>query len=112
MKRILISLSIAALAMAGCARQPKAPTAANVPAPEYAQFSEGLIDDITPEGWLKEILVRQQEGLTGHPEAMAYPYDSCLWAGELSRDSESRGSDWWSHVLLLYLKALHYLLHL
>lgn len=62
---------------------------------QYAAFSEGLIDDIVPEGWLKEILQRQRVGLTGHPEAMAYPYNSCLWAGELKRDSERRGADWW-----------------
>ena len=68
---------------------------ADVPAPPYAAFSEGLIDKIQPEGWLLEILERQRDGLTGHPEAMAYPYNSVLWAGKLERDSESRGADWW-----------------
>ena len=67
----------------------------DIPAPPYASFSEGLIDKIQPEGWLKEILERQRDGLTGHPEAMAYPYNSVLWAGKLERDSESRGADWW-----------------
>ncbi|MBP5635790.1 MAG: glycoside hydrolase family 127 protein [Bacteroidales bacterium] len=54
-----------------------------------------MIDRIQPEGWLKEILQRQADGLSGHPEAMAYPYNTVLWAGELERDSESRGADWW-----------------
>lgn len=80
----------------------------------YARFSEGLIDNIQAEGWLKEILVRQREGLTGHPEAMAYPYNSCLWAGELERDSESRGADWWRFEQTAYyldgLTRLGYLL--
>ena len=66
-----------------------------IPAAPYAAFSEGLIDKIQPQGWLKEILERQRDGLTGHPEAMAYPYNSVLWAGTLERDSESRGADWW-----------------
>ena len=67
----------------------------DIPAPPYATFSEGMIDKIQPQGWLKEILERQRDGLTGHPEAMAYPYNSVLWAGKLERDSESRGADWW-----------------
>ena len=66
-----------------------------MPAAPYTVFSEGMIDRIQPEGWLKEILQRQADGLSGHPEAMAYPYNTVLWAGELERDSESRGADWW-----------------
>lgn len=82
--------------------------------PGYACFTEGLIDNIKPQGWLKDILVRQREGLTGHPEAMAYPYNSCLWAGELARDSEKRGADWWRFEQTAYyldgLTRLGYLL--
>lgn len=73
----------------------KAQPKQQAPAPAFAAFSEGMIDNIKPEGWLKEILERQRDGLTGHPEAMAYPYNTCLWAGELKRDSEKRGADWW-----------------
>lgn len=71
------------------------PCATDIPAPEYAVYTEGLIVDIEPHGWLAEILHRQKEGLTGHPEAMDYPYNSPLWAGEIKRDSDSRGADWW-----------------
>jgi len=83
-------------------------------APAYAAFHEGLIDKIQPEGWLREILERQRDGLTGHPEAMAYPYNSVLWAGELKRDSENRGADWWRFEQTAYyldgLTRLGYLL--
>ena len=48
-------------------------------------FQEGLIADITPKGWLLEFLQRQKTGLTGHPEALSYPYNTCLWAGEIPR---------------------------
>lgn len=58
--------------------------------PQYAVFTDGLHDDIVPGGWLKEILVRQDNGLSSHPEAMSYPFDSKLWVGELKRDTESR----------------------
>ena len=71
------------------------PRATDIPAPEHAVYTEGLIADIEPHGWLAEILRRQKEGLTGHPEAMDYPYNSPLWAGEIKRDSDSRGADWW-----------------
>lgn len=79
------------LTLAGCAK--KAVT--TVPVAPHAVFAEGMIDKIQPEGWLKEILERQRDGLAGHPEAMAYPFNTVLWAGELERDSESRGADWW-----------------
>lgn len=68
----------------------------------YALYGEGLHADIQPEGWLKEILVRQDSGLTSHPEAMSYPFDSKLWVGELERDSESRGADWWRYEQTAY----------
>lgn len=108
-------MTFLALALAvACARVPEQPVQEFVPAPPHAAFSEGMIGNITPEGWLKEILCRQRDGLTGHPEAMAYPYNSCLWAGELSRDSESRGSDWWRYEQTAYyldgLTRLGYLL--
>ena len=101
--RILLFSCIIALA-SGCAgnKLSQQPVPEYVPAAPYAVFSEGMIGNITPEGWLAELLKRQNEGLTGHPEAMAYPYDSCLWAGELSRDSESRGSDWWRYEQTAY----------
>jgi hypothetical protein len=48
-------------------------------------FQEGLIADIKPKGWLLEFMQRQKTGLTGHPEALSYPYNTCLWAGEIPR---------------------------
>ena len=70
-----------------------------VPLATYAKFGEGLHNEIEPQGWLKEMLVRQDSGLTSHPEAMSYPFDSKLWVGELERDSESRGADCWCKEL-------------
>ena len=103
-----------ALLLAGCSNDVPEVRSADVPAPPHAVFSEGIIADIEPQGWLLEMLERQRDGLTGHPEAMAYPYDSCLWAGELERDSESRGADWWRYEQTAYyldgLARLAYLL--
>ena len=91
MKKLFL-LAISLLLLAACGKKAENST---VPAAPYTVFSEGMIDRIQPEGWLKEILQRQADGLSGHPEAMAYPYNTVLWAGELERDSESRGADWW-----------------
>lgn len=75
---------------------------------------EGQIANIKPKGWLLEMLNRQNSGLTGHPEALSYPYNSCLWAGEISRNTESYGSNWWRYEQTAYytdgLLRLGYLL--
>lgn len=72
-------------------------------AQEYSIFREGLIGNIKPSGWLKECLERQANGLTGHPEAMAYPYNTCLWAGEIERKNENPvAKDWWRYEQTAY----------
>lgn len=69
----------------------------------YSVFHEGLIASITPKGWLMEFLQRQKTGLTGHPEAMAYPYNTCLWAGEIPRVNENPDAkDWWRYEQTAY----------
>ena len=103
MKRLTFILAIlGGMLLTGCKSDAPAVQAADVPAPPHAVFEEGLIADIEPQGWLLEMLQRQRDGLTGHPEAMAYPYDSPLWAGELKRDSENRGADWWRYEQTAY----------
>ena len=76
-------------------------------------FQEGLIADITPKGWLLEFLQRQKTGLTGHPDALSYPYNTCLWAGEIPRNGDY-GQDWWRYEQTAYytdgLLRLGYLL--
>ena len=99
MKRLPLVLLVFSLFLA-CGREGgKAPLAGapDIRVAPYAAFAEGLIGDITPEGWVREILQRQKDGLTGHPEAMSYPFDSCCWAGnlEMSKNPHYWGSDWW-----------------
>lgn len=82
-------------------------------AQQYAAFKEGFIRDITPKGWLLEFLNRQKTGMTGHPEALSYPYNTCLWAGEIPRNG-NYGQDWWRYEQTAYytdgLLRLGYLL--
>lgn len=80
----------------------------------FAQpWRESSLRDIWPEGWLLERLSTQKEGLTGHPEALSYPYNTCLWAGEIPRMG-THGQDWWRYEQTAYytdgLLRLGYLL--
>lgn len=68
----------------------------------YGTYSEGLISDVTPTGWIEEFLSRQRSGLTGHPDAMDYPYNTCLWAGEIPRNTPDYGSSWWRYEQTAY----------
>jgi hypothetical protein len=99
MRRITLLISAFSLFLACSVEGGKAPVAVApaIPVAPHAVFAEGLISDITPEGWVREILQRQKDGLTGHPEAMSYPFDSCCWAGnlEMSKNPHYWGSDWW-----------------
>ena len=113
MKRLLYFLCPVLLSAGlfyGCA------PAANKPyeAPSYAEFTEGLIDDIHAEGWIEEFLHRQRTGMTGVPESMSYPYNTCLWAGNITRNPEEHGEDWWRYEQTAYytdgLLRLGYLL--
>ena len=84
-------------------------------AQDHATFREGYIGSISPQGWLREFLERQASGLTGHPEAMAYPYNTCLWAGEIQKQNANPDAkDWWPYEQTAYytdgLLRLGYLL--
>lgn len=103
MKRVISALLLMLLSLTAGAQPP------------HAAYQGGMDVDITPRGWIEEFLLRQQSGLTGHPEALSYPYDSCLWAGEIGRNTETYGSDWWRYEQTAYysdgLLRLGYLLN-
>ena len=62
----------------------------------YGKFEDGMLSHVRPAGWLETACRVQVGGLTGHPEALSYPYDSCLWAGDISREG-GHGSGWWRY---------------
>ncbi|HEY3761488.1 MAG TPA: beta-L-arabinofuranosidase domain-containing protein [Verrucomicrobiae bacterium] len=65
----------------------------------HDHFREISPSDITPDGWLREFLVRQQEGLTGHYTVQGYPFTIDFWAGETNADNKS----WWPYEQSGYL---------
>ncbi|MBE6232505.1 MAG: glycosyl hydrolase [Bacteroidales bacterium] len=64
-------------------------------------WEETGLRDIHPDGWLKEYLQSQKDGLTGHPEALSYPYNTCLWDGEIPRMG-THGRIWWRYEQTAY----------
>ena len=48
-----------------------------------------------------EYLQTQKVGLTGHPEALSYPYTTNLWDGEIPRMGK-HGRDWWRYEQTAY----------
>ena len=67
----------------------------------HAKFTDGMLSKTRPAGWLARACKTQSEGLTGHPEALSYPYDTCLWAGEIPRMGK-HGRDWWRYEQTAY----------
>ena len=57
MKRNIVLVSIAAAFLLSCSSRQQADISFNV-------FTEGLIDDISADGWLEEYLSRQKSGMT------------------------------------------------
>ena len=64
-------------------------------------FTDGNLANTRPQGWIADWLERQRDGMTGHPEALSYPYDSCLWAGTIERQGD-HGSAWWRYEQTAY----------
>lgn len=51
--------------------------------PYYGVFRELPVTDIAPDGWLKQFLERQRDGLALHRDASGFPFNTCLWNGKI-----------------------------
>ena len=91
----IFTFSISLLFLIGCSNQSKT-SSEN---PEYTTFNKLKISEIHPEGWIKEFLVRQKEGLTGHIEVAGYPYDTKMWATDKIKGSTKA---WWPYEQTAY----------
>jgi hypothetical protein len=92
---IAVLLIVLAGSVAGLtSRQPAAPEPGHFKVKYYGRFSELPVGTVQPRGWIQKWLERQADGLTGHPENMSYPYDTCLYAGTIPPAPYT--NKWWS----------------
>jgi uncharacterized protein len=63
----------------------------------HGKFAELPVGSVTPRGWIKGWLERQADGLTGHPENLAYPYDTCMYAGKIPPPPVKQPALWWPY---------------
>lgn len=56
----------------------------------YGALREVPITDITPQGWLAELLQRQRNGLGLHHAVSGDPFDTCLWNGKMPHQTWDR----------------------
>jgi len=63
----------------------------------FGRFSELPVGAVKARGWIGGWLGRQLAGLTGHPENMAYPYDTCMLAGKIPPPGVKHGENWWPY---------------
>lgn len=80
------------------------------------------IKDIAPQGWLKEFLTRQMQGLTGHLDEICEPFSKVKWGtADVKEDKYDKCADdlynntnWWGYEQVAYwvdgyLKTCHLL---
>jgi uncharacterized protein len=63
----------------------------------HAVFRELQLGSVIPEGWLRQEMINQANGFTGHQPEFCFPFDRHYWAGnERGQDQESRhGGIFW-----------------
>jgi hypothetical protein len=99
LKSILsVGIAFLGLLIAVSQAQPASP-------PKYfGRFQELPFGAVQPRGWIQNWLENQAQGLTGHPENLCYPYDTCLYAG-LIPPPAVKGKwwkEWWPYEQSAY----------
>lgn len=70
---------------------------------DYDKLEEIPVSEIQPQGWLKELLVRQRNGLGLNRNVSGYPYNTCLWEGIIPPGGNPIAQRWWPYEQTAYL---------
>jgi len=72
--------------------------------PYYGKLSELPVGSVQPRGGIRPGRVRQSQGLTGHPENLDYPYDTCMFAGLIPPPAikDAYWKPWWPYEQSAY----------
>lgn len=68
----------------------------------FGTFSELGIGQVTPRGWIRELLERQRDGLGRNHAVSGYPYDTRLWTTKIP-SLNPKGKGWWPYEQTGYL---------
>ena len=64
-------------------------------AAHYGKFREVSVTSIAPEGWLRELLLKQRSGLTGNLDRTLEPFTYATW--NTLEPTPFEGTDWWPY---------------
>jgi len=106
-RRLVAGVLAAGVAYTGMAQaEPVAdlPVPGQFKATYFGKFSELPVGSVQPRGWLQQWLERQAQGLTGHPENLDYPYDTCMFAGLIPPPAikDKYWKAWWPYEQSAY----------
>jgi len=69
----------------------------------YSKMSEIPISNIHPEGWMKDFLIRQKNGLTGNLDKIGFPFNEISWgAPEIDTTGKNVNPGWWVYEQTAY----------
>jgi hypothetical protein len=99
-----LTLSLVGAASAQIQTQATRPVPGQLVVPYYGAFSELPVGSVQPRGWLQQWLERQAQGLTGHPEYLSYPYNTCMFAGQIPPPAvkDKYWKAWWPYEQSAY----------
>jgi len=60
------------------------------------------LPQIKPDGWIRDFLLRQRHGLTGHLEEAGYPFNTRAWQDHHLKLGDRGGTGWWPYEQTAY----------